>query len=554
MPKHVFVTGGVVSSLGKGLTAACIGLLLESRGYKISLQKLDPYLNVDPGTMSPFQHGEVYVTTDGAETDLDLGHYERFTNARIDRESNYTTGRIYQTIIEKERRGDYLGKTVQVVPHLTNEIKECIRRGAGADVDVAITEIGGTVGDIESLPFLEAIRQFGLDVGRGNVAYVHLALLPYLRATGEMKTKPAQHSVAKLREIGIQPQLLICRCEHPVTDEIRSKLSLFCNVPAEAVIEEKDVDHTIYEIPQVLREQRLDTQLLEVLGLEARERDLSAWTSIVDTIKAPREEVEIALVGKYTELTDAYKSIYESLTHGGIANRARVRVRRVASHDVEKQGAVDLLRGVHGLLVPGGFGERGIRGKIEAIRYARESKLPMFGICLGMQCAAIEFARNVLGLADAHSTEFAEGTPHPVISLLEEQRGIANLGGTMRLGAYPCSLTDGTRTRAAYGVDAIDERHRHRYEFNSAYRESFENAGMLVAGASPDGTLVEVIELRDHPWFVATQYHPEFQSKPTAAHPLFRDFIAAAITRASRARDKASSARESAVESAGAAG
>ncbi|RME73633.1 MAG: CTP synthase [Planctomycetota bacterium] len=530
--KHVFVTGGVVSSLGKGLTSACIGLLLESQGYRVSLQKLDPYLNVDPGTMSPFQHGEVYVTADGAETDLDLGHYERFTHARIGRHSNYTTGRIYQTIIEKERRGDYLGKTVQVVPHLTNEIKEAIRRGAQGEVDVAITEIGGTVGDIESLPFLEAIRQFGLDVGRRNVAYVHLALLPYLRATGEMKTKPAQHSVAKLREIGIQPDLLICRCEHPISDEIRSKLSLFCNVAPEAVIEEKDVEHTIYEIPEVLRAQRLDEQLLEVLGLEARDGDLSKWREIVDTIVAPACEVEIALVGKYTGLTDAYKSIFEALTHGGIANRARVRVRRVATHDVEKHGAASLLAGVHGVLVPGGFGERGIRGKIEAIRHARESGLPLFGICLGMQCAAIEFARNVLGLADAHSTEFAEDTPHPVISLLEEQRGIANLGGTMRLGAYPCRLVAGTRTHAAYGLKLVSERHRHRYEFNNAYRERFEQAGMRIAGTSPEGELVEVIELRDHPWFIATQYHPEFQSRPTDPHPLFRDFIGAAVARA----------------------
>ncbi len=532
MPKHVFVTGGVVSSLGKGLTAACIGLLLEARGYRVSLQKLDPYLNVDPGTMSPFQHGEVYVTADGA--DLDLGHYERFTRARIDRESNYTTGRIYQRIIEKERRGDYLGKTVQVVPHLTNEIKECIRRGAGEDVDVAITEIGGTVGDIESLPFLEAIRQFGLDIGRRNVAYIHLALLPYLRATGEMKTKPAQHSVAKLREIGISPDLLICRCEHPISDEIRAKLSLFCNVAPEAVIEEKDVDHTIYEIPEVLKRQRLDLQLLEVLGLEPREDDLRAWTDIVETIKHPRCEVEIALVGKYTELTDAYKSIYEALTHGGIANHARVRVRRVASHDVEREGAARLLAGVDGVLVPGGFGERGIRGKIEAIRYARERGVPFFGICLGMQCVAIEFARHVLGLEDAHSTEFAEGTPHPIISLLEEQRGIANLGGTMRLGAYPCRLRPGTRTHAAYGVDEVAERHRHRYEFNNAYRERFEQAGMRIAGVSPDGTLVEVIELAEHPWFIATQYHPEFQSKPTDAHPLFRAFIAAALAHRER--------------------
>ena len=528
MAKHVFVTGGVVSSLGKGLTAACLGRLLQSHGYRIRLQKMDPYLNVDPGTMSPFQHGEVYVTDDGAETDLDLGHYERFSDADIDHTSNYTTGRIYQSVIAKERRGDYLGKTVQVVPHLTNEIKESVLAGVH-DADVAITEIGGTVGDIESLPFLEAIRQFGLEAGRGNVVFVHLALLPYLRSTGEMKTKPAQHSVAKLREIGIQPDVLICRCEKPLTGEIRDKLSLFCNVEPRAVIEERDVDHTIYEIPLVLREQGLDTLLLEHLGLEVGDGDLGDWPAIVEVIKAPAYDVQVALVGKYTELTDAYKSIYEAFTHAGIANNARVRVLRVASSELESKGAEAVLKGVHGLLVPGGFGERGIEGKLEAIRYVRENNIPFLGICLGMQCAVIEFARNVLGLESAHSTEFDKDTPAPVISLLEEQRRVENMGGTMRLGAYPCSLVEGTKAHEAYGVGEISERHRHRYEFNDAFRDALVEHGLVVAGQWAEGNLVEVVELRDHPWFVATQYHPEFKSKPTRCHPLFRDLIRAAL-------------------------
>ncbi len=537
MAKHIFVTGGVVSSLGKGLTSACIGLLLESRGYRVSLQKMDPYLNVDPGTMSPFQHGEVYVTEDGAETDLELGHCERGTNAPIDRNSNFTSGRIYLNVIQKERRGDYLGKTVQLIPHVTNEIKDAIKLAAKPGIDFVITEIGGTVGDIESLPFLEAIRQFGLEAGRGNVAYVHLALLPYLRASGEMKTKPAQHSVAKLREIGIQPDVLILRCEQPMTDEIRQKLSLFCNVPLEAVIEEKDVDWSIYEIPIILHAQRLDDILLDRLlpGGRRGKEDLAEWARLVEVIKHPRHEVEIALVGKYTELTDAYKSIYEALAHAGIANQARVRVRRVASADVEAKGAEPLLRGAAGVLVPGGFGERGISGKIEAIRWARERRVPFFGICLGMQCAAIEFARNVLGLAGAHSTEFDKTTPHPVISLLEEQVGITAMGGTMRLGAFPCKIEIGTKAHEAYGATLIQERHRHRYEFNNRYRDIFASRGWVTSGVSPDGKLVEIIELRDHPWFVAGQFHPEFKSKPTAAHPLFREFVRAALQHAREA-------------------
>jgi CTP synthase len=530
--KHIFVTGGVVSSLGKGLTSACVGLLLESRGFKVAHQKMDPYINVDPGTMSPFQHGEVYVTDDGAETDLDLGHYERFTHAPLDRTSNFTTGRIYLSVINKERRGDYLGKTVQVVPHITNEIKDAIRLAAKPGIDFVITEVGGTVGDIEGLPFLEAIRQFGLEVGRQNVAFIHLALLPYLRASGEMKTKPAQHSVAKLREIGIQPDVLILRCEQGLDADSKQKLSLFCSVPQEAVIEEKDVDFSIYEIPLVLRAQNLDGILLRHFGIaeaDAQGPGLGEWERIVEVIKSPRREVEIALVGKYTELTDAYKSIYESLAHAGIANHAKVRVRRVPSVDVEQKGAEALLAGVSGILVPGGFGERGIAGKIEAIRFAREKKIPFFGICLGMQCATIEFARNVLGLVGAHSTEFDKQTPHPVISLLEEQLNVTNMGGTMRLGAFPCKVEMGTRAHDAYGESIVHERHRHRYEFNNRYRDIFASRGFVFSGTSPDGKLVEIIELRDHPWFVAGQFHPEFKSKPTRAQPLFREFVRAAL-------------------------
>jgi len=531
--KYIFVTGGVVSSLGKGLTSACIGLLLESRGFKVAHQKMDPYINVDPGTMSPFQHGEVYVTDDGAETDLDLGHYERFTNAALDRTSNFTTGRIYQSVINKERRGDYLGKTVQVVPHITNEIKEAIKLAAKPGIEFVITEVGGTVGDIESLPFLEAIRQFGLDAGRRNVMYVHLALLPFLRASGEMKTKPAQHSVAKLREIGIQPDALILRCEQPLEQEFRDKLSLFCNVAPRAVIEEKDVDHTIYEIPLVLRAQGLDDLILEHFEVTPRRTsDLSEWERILEVIKSPRRDVEIALVGKYTELTDAYKSVYESLAHAGIANAAKVRVRRVPSVAVEERGAESLLAGVSGLLVPGGFGERGIAGKIDAIRWARERRVPFFGICLGMQCATIEFARNVLGMKGAHSTEFDKATPFPVISLLEEQLNVTNMGGTMRLGAFPCKVELGTRAYEAYGESLIQERHRHRYEFNNRFKDDFTARGFSFSGTSPDGKLVEIIEIRDHPWFVAGQFHPEFQSKPVRAHPLFRGFVKAALDHA----------------------
>ncbi|MHC4470678.1 MAG: CTP synthase [Planctomycetota bacterium] len=529
MPKYIFTTGGVVSSLGKGLTSAAIGLLLEARGYKIALQKLDPYINVDPGTMNPFQHGEVYVTFDGAETDLDLGHYERFTNARLGRHSNYTTGQIYNEVIRKERRGDYLGACIQVVPHVTNAIKDCIRRVDG-DVDVVITEIGGTVGDIEGLPFLEAIRQMGLEQGRVSVMFIHLTLLPWLKASEEMKTKPTQHSVAKLREIGIQPDVIICRTQVPLAAEHRAKISLFCNVPVGAVVEEKDVEMSIYEVPLVLHREGLGNLIVKHLGLDAtREPDLEAWEELVETIRNPDGEVEIAVVGKYIALHDAYKSIYEALAHGGIANRVKVRFRKIASEDVEERDPAEILEGVHGLLVPGGFGERGIEGKIRAIRWAREARVPFFGICLGMQCATIEGARNLAGLEDAHSTEFEKGTAHPVISLLEEQRDIEDMGGTMRLGNYECTLEPDSAAGQAYAEAKILERHRHRYEFNNEYRTRLSEVGIRATGINEDHDLVEIVEIPDHPWFIGVQFHPEFRSSPTKPHPLFRDFIEAAV-------------------------
>jgi CTP synthase len=529
MPKYIFVTGGVVSSLGKGLTAGAIGLLLERHGLRVGLQKFDPYINLDPGTMNPYQHGEVYVTEDGAETDLDLGHYERFTNARISRASNYTTGKIYNSVISKEREGAYLGSTVQVVPHITDEIKACVECLAAEDVDVVISEIGGTVGDIESLPFLEAIRQFGLEKGRDRVMYIHLTLLPYLNASGEVKTKPTQHSVGKLREIGILPDMLICRTEKSISAEARRKIALFCNVPVNAVIEEKDVDFSIYEVPIMLKRERVDELILKHFGIPYKEPDLSEWQAMLEALRTPRHEVEIALVGKYIELTDAYKSIYEALTHAGIANDARVRFRKVQAQDVERDGVERQLAGVDGILVPGGFGDRGIEGKIEAIRHAREHKVPFFGICLGMQCACVEFARNVVGLEGAHSTEFSAGTRYPVISLLEEQLKVVRKGGTMRLGAYPCRLQEGTRAFEAYRQALIGERHRHRYEFNNDFREAFERHGMAFSGLSPDGSLVEIVELRDHPWFLGCQFHPEFRSKPVEPHPLFREFVRASL-------------------------
>jgi CTP synthase len=531
MAKHIFVTGGVVSSLGKGLTCASIGMLLEHRGLRVRLQKFDPYLNVDPGTMSPYQHGEVFVLDDGAETDLDLGHYERFTDAPLTRNSNFTTGKIYKSVIEKERRGDYLGKTVQVIPHITDEIKSCIRLLATDDVDVVITEIGGTVGDIEGLPFLEAIRQFALDVGKPNCLYIHLTLVPYLKVAGEAKTKPSQHSVAELRQIGIQPDILICRTERPLEPDQRDKLALFCNVATQAVIEERDKELSIYEVPLSFVDNKLDDLIVEKLGLSAKPLDVTDWRELLHNIKNPTQEVTIAVVGKYITHNDAYKSVYEALAHAGIANSARVVIRKVDSEDIQEEGPERLLEGIDGLLVPGGFGYRGIEGKVKAIRYARERQIPFFGICLGMQCAVIEFARDVLNLEGANSTEFDLETPHPVICLLDAQREITTKGGTMRLGSYPCVIQPGTFAQAAYGAEVIHERHRHRYELNNRYRQSFIDHNLIPVGLSPDGKLVEIVELRGHPWFVAVQYHPEFKSKPTAAQPLFREFVRAALAK-----------------------
>jgi CTP synthase len=529
MRKYIFVTGGVVSSLGKGLTSAAIGALLEARGLKIGLQKLDPYINVDPGTMSPYQHGEVYVTHDGAETDLDLGHYERFTNALLTRESNYTTGQIYHSVITKERRGDYLGRTVQVVPHITDEIKAGIT-SAEDDVDVLIAEIGGTVGDIEGLPFLEAIRQFALDKGREHVMFIHLTLIPFLRVSGEMKTKPTQHSVGRLREIGIQPDLILCRTEKSMQMELKDKISLFCNVQKECVVEEKDVEHSIYEVPTELHQQGLDALVCQRLGLDTREPDVNDWRELVERIKAPKGTVEIGFVGKYITLHDAYKSVYEALSHGGFDNNVKVTFRKIDPEDLTRENVAARLEGVDGLLVPGGFGERGFEGKVEAIRHARESKLPFLGICLGLQAAVAEFARNVCGIADANSTEFTDKCT-PVIDLMEAQKKVKELGGTMRLGAFPCRLFEGSRARALYGVSNVEERHRHRWELNNEYRSPLAEKGMLFSGLNTDLDLVEIIELQDHPYFVATQFHPEFRSKPTHAHPLFRGLIAAACAR-----------------------
>ncbi len=531
MSKHIFVTGGVVSSLGKGLTASSIALLLERRGLRVRMQKLDPYINVDPGTMSPYQHGEVYVLDDGAETDLDLGHYERFTSGPLTRKSNYTTGRIYQAVIEKERRGAYLGGTVQVVPHVTDEIKSAILGVGGRDVDVVITELGGTVGDIESQPFLEAIRQIPLEIGKKNCLFIHLTLVPYLKAAREAKTKPTQHSVGQLRQIGIQPDILIVRCERPIGRDQTDKIALFCNVEKHAVIEEVDKEFSIYEVPLGLADHRIDRLICDKLGIQAGELEFDDWRELIQRLRNPQHEVTIAVVGKYIEHRDAYKSIYESLDHAGFSHSTRVVVKRIEAEEVERQGPESLLQGIDGLLVPGGFGYRGIEGKIKAIQYARECEIPYFGICLGMQTAVIEFARHVLGLNDANSTEFAADTSHPVICMLEDQRRITNMGGTMRLGAQPCHLTPGLKAEAAYGRTEISERHRHRYEFNPEYLRQFEQAGMAISGRSPDGKLVEVVEIPAHPWFVAVQYHPEFKSKPQSPHPLFHDFISAALVR-----------------------
>jgi len=527
--KFIFVTGGVVSSLGKGLTAASLGTLLENRGLKVALQKFDPYLNVDPGTMSPYQHGEVYVLDDGAETDLDLGHYERFTNCKLTRLNNLTSGQVYQTVLDKERRGDYLGKTVQVIPHVTEEIKNRIRVLAEkSKADVVITEIGGTTGDIEGLPFLEAIREFALEVGTGNVVFLHVTYVPFIKAAGELKTKPTQQSVAKLREIGITPHALICRCEKPLDKELRQKISMFCNVPLEAVIEEKDVDHSIYEVPLMLQRDRLDDIVCQLLRLDTPPADMTHWQEIVRKLIAPKHRVRIGVVGKYIGLQDAYKSVYEAIVHGGIGNDCGVEIVQVDAEEIEKDGADKKLKGLGGILVPGGFGERGIEGKIKAVQYARENKIPYLGLCLGMQIATIEFARNVLKLAKAHSTEFEANTPHPVIAMLDEQLKVTKKGGTMRLGAQPCQLKLNSKAANLYGSFVVNERHRHRYEFNNAYREKFEKAGFVFSGLSPDGKLVEIIELPNHPFFIASQFHPEFLSKPHQPHPLFKGFIAAA--------------------------
>ncbi len=532
--RHIFITGGVCSALGKGIVSASLGFLLKERGFRVTLQKFDPYLNVDPGTMSPFQHGEVYVTDDGAETDLDLGHYERFTDQSLSGENCTTAGQIYDTIITKERRGDFLGKTVQVIPHVTEEIKRrMVATARGQDADINIVEIGGTVGDIEGLPFLEAIRQLRLDLGRERVIFVHLTLVPYMRAAAELKTKPTQHSVRKLTEIGIQPDLLVCRTEVALGDELKDKIALFCNVSRDCVAESRDVE-TVYEVPLMLHAQGLDSRVLSFLRLEGpRDIELGAWREMVQTILQPPREVEIAIVGKYTHLRDAYKSIVESFVHAGVANRVRVHIRWIESSLIEGEPPETYLDGVHGLLVPGGFGVRGIEGMVRAIRYVREKEIPFFGICLGLHCAAIEFARNVCGLDGAHSTEFDPTTPHPVIDLLPEQRGDVPMGGTMRLGAYDCDVAEGSRLYEAYHAERISERHRHRYEFNNAYRARLEAAGLRVTGVHAARDLVETIELPGHPWFLAGQFHPELKSRPRRPAPLFREFVKAAKTCAS---------------------
>ncbi|GMV42326.1 MAG: CTP synthase [Myxococcales bacterium] len=526
--KFIFVTGGVVSSLGKGLSAASLGALLEARGLSVTMMKLDPYINVDPGTMNPFQHGEVYVTDDGAETDLDLGHYERFVSVRMTRANNFTTGQIYDAVITKERNGEYHGGTVQVIPHITDEIKAKVMEVAH-DVDVVIVEVGGTVGDIEGLPFLEAIRQLRLDVGRDDAINIHVTLVPYIKAAGEVKTKPTQHSVKELRSIGIQPDIILCRSEVELSADLKRKISLFCNVSADSVITAKDVS-SIYELPLYLHNEGLDQRVAELLNIWAREPELSAWNRIVHRIQNPSGEVRIGVVGKYVDLVESYKSLNEALVHSGIANDVRVRVEYVDAEQLESQADAERrLDGVHGVLVPGGFGKRGIEGKIRAVRYARESGKPYFGICLGMQVAVIEFARHVCGLEGANSTEFDKAGPAPVIDLMPEQRGVHKIGGTMRLGAYPCRIEPGSRAHEVYGVTEISERHRHRYEVNNEYRERLEAGGMRLCGTSPDGALVEMVEIPGHRWFVGCQFHPEYKSKPTDAHPLFRAFVAASI-------------------------
>jgi CTP synthase len=536
--RYIFVTGGVVSSLGKGIAAASIGRLLVERGMRVTIMKFDPYLNVDPGTMSPFQHGEVFVTDDGAETDLDLGHYERFIDRSLSQANNVTTGRIYLNVITKERRGEYLGSTVQVIPHVTDEIKSAMKRLA-PESDVVIVEIGGTVGDIESLPFLEAIRQFRHEIGRENAIFIHLTLVPYIAAAGEVKTKPTQHSVRELMEIGIQPDILICRSERALSEDVKRKIALFCNVEFGAVVESRDVP-TIYEIPLSFHEQGLDERVMHRLGLLGRKApDLTAWRNMVRRVVDPSDKVRIAVIGKYTELIDSYKSVQEALIHGGIANDVGVDIHWLASDMFTgREKTRELLADFHGVLIPGGFGVRGVEGMLEAIRYARESGLPFFGICLGMQTAIIEFARNVIGLDDSHSSEFAPECSNPVISLMESQQHVTDMGGTMRLGAYPCRLGPGTRAAELYGVPQVSERHRHRYEVSNAYRDSFVEHGLTLSGLSPDGSLVEIIELQTHPWFIGCQFHPELQSRPTRPHPLFAGFVGAAIEAKSRRAER----------------
>ncbi len=539
MPKYIFITGGVVSALGKGIAAAGTAALLEAKGLRVTVQKLDPYINVDPGTLSPFEHGEVFVTDDGCETDLDLGHYERFTSVRMSLYNNYTTGKIYHNVISKERRGDYLGDTVQVVPHITDEIKEAIKSANTGNFDVVIVEIGGTVGDIESLPFLEAIRQFRYAVGRENVLYVHLTLVPYIKTAGELKSKPTQHSVKELRAIGIQPDILLCRTDRPLPQDVKRKIAIHCNLDPDAVIAAIDVE-TVYEVPLVYREEGLDNLLEKRFQFNLPPPDLSTWETVVNRIKKPKLEANIAIVGKYVDLKDSYKSLTEALTHGGIANDARVNLDWVDAEAIESRGAERFLDQADGILIPGGFGSRGIEGKISAVRYAREKRIPYFGICLGMQVAVIEFSRHVCRL-DANSTEFNRDVRDPVIYLMErwynhrsgkieERTSASQMGGTMRLGAYPCMITEGTHAHRAYGVTEIAERHRHRYEFNNIYRQRVCGAGLEISGASPDGELVEIVELRDHPWFLGCQFHPEFKSRPTNPHPLFKAFIGASIS------------------------
>jgi CTP synthase len=532
--KFLFITGGVVSSLGKGLAAASIGALMEARGLRVAMQKMDPYINVDPGTMSPFQHGEVFVTDDGAETDLDLGHYERYTTANLTKKSNFTTGQIYDSVIRKERRGDYLGGTVQVIPHITNEIKAKILDNAKG-ADLALIEVGGTVGDIESLPFLEAIRQFRADLGRDSVLYLHLTLVPYIATAGELKTKPTQHSVKELREIGIQPDILLCRCDREIPHDMKAKIALFCNVHEDAVITARDVE-SIYEVPIAFHQQGLDERIVDYLNIWTKQPDLSGWERIIKRVKQPEGVTTIAIVGKYVDLKESYKSLSEALTHGGIGNNCQVQLKYIDSESLERHGINSTFDGVDGILVPGGFGERGSEGKISAIRYARENQVPFFGICLGMQMAVVEFARNVCNIEDAYSAEFRAEAKNHIIHIMEKQKGVSAKGGTMRLGAYPCELADKTLARRIYGGKDISERHRHRYEFNNGYRKQLQECGLVISGTYRDEDLVEIIELKDHPWFLACQFHPEFKSRPMLPHPLFESFVGACLKKGKEAK------------------